>query len=45
MGKDLKNVVITPDSYSKKGKGYSEVYLLQGAGGDHKDWLKKSPEY
>lgn len=43
MGKDIKNVVITPDSYSKKGKGYSVVYLLHGAGGDHKDWLKKAP--
>tara|TARA_R110002049_G_scaffold299940_1_gene490440 strand:+ start:4218 stop:5039 length:822 start_codon:yes stop_codon:yes gene_type:complete len=43
MDKTIKNVVITPDSYSKKGKAYSVVYLLHGAGGDHKSWLEKSP--
>ncbi|AUC23604.1 XynC protein [Polaribacter sejongensis] len=44
MNKHIKNVVITPDSYSKKGKAYSVVYLLHGAGGDYKAWLKKAPE-
>ena len=44
MDKDIKNVVITPDSYSEKGKAFSVIYLLHGAGGDHKDWLKKAPE-
>jgi S-formylglutathione hydrolase FrmB len=43
MNKNIKNVIITPDSYSKKGKAYSVVYLLHGAGGDHKAWLGKSP--
>ncbi|MCG1037453.1 alpha/beta hydrolase [Polaribacter sargassicola] len=44
MNKNIKNIVITPDSYSKKGKAYSVVYLLHGAGGDYKDWLKKVPK-
>lgn len=44
MDKTIKNVVITPDSYSKKGKGFPVVYLLHGAGGNHKAWLKKAPK-
>lgn len=44
MNKDIKNVVITPDSYSKNGEAYSVVYLLHGAGGDHKAWLHKAPK-
>lgn len=43
MNKEIKNVVITPDSYSKKGKSYSVVYLLHGAGGNHEAWLGKVP--
>ncbi|MDO5971765.1 alpha/beta hydrolase family protein [Flavivirga aquimarina] len=43
MHKEIKNVVITPDSYSKKGKAYSVVYLLHGAGGNHEAWLEKAP--
>lgn len=43
MNKDIKNVVITPDSYSKKGTAYNVVYLLHGAGGDYKAWLGKAP--
>lgn len=39
----IKNVIITPDAYTKKGEAFSVVYLLHGAGGDHKDWLKKAP--
>lgn len=43
MNKTIKNVVITPDSYSKKGDGLSVVYLLHGAGGNHEAWLGKAP--
>lgn len=43
MDKNIKNVVILPDSYSEKGEPYSVVYLLHGAGGDHKAWLKHAP--
>jgi len=44
MKKDIKNVVITPESYTKKGESYAVVYLLHGAGGDHTAWLKKAPK-
>ncbi|MEP3837822.1 MAG: alpha/beta hydrolase family protein [Algibacter sp.] len=44
MNKTVKNVVITPDSYSKKGEPYAVVYLLHGAGGSHKAWLGKAPQ-
>lgn len=44
MNKDIKNVVITPDGYSKKSDTYSVVYLLHGAGGDYKRWLKVAPK-
>lgn len=44
MNKDIKNVVITPDSYKKKGNPLPVVYLLHGAGGDHKAWLGKAPK-
>ncbi|ALJ04728.1 XynC protein [Pseudalgibacter alginicilyticus] len=44
MNKTIKNVVIIPDSYSKKGKAYSVVYLLHGAGGHYKSWLGKVPD-
>lgn len=44
MKKEIKNVVITPDSYGSKEISYSVVYLLHGAGGDYKDFLKKIPE-
>lgn len=43
MGKEIKNVVITPDTYTSNGNAYSVVYLLHGAGGDHKAWLGKAP--
>ncbi|MDN3666730.1 alpha/beta hydrolase [Algibacter miyuki] len=43
MNKDIKNVVITPDSYKKNGPKLPVVYLLHGAGGDHKAWLSKAP--
>ncbi|MCG9793092.1 alpha/beta hydrolase [Flavobacterium algicola] len=44
MDKKIKNVVILPDAYNKKAAAYSVVYLLHGAGGDHKAWLEKAPD-
>jgi S-formylglutathione hydrolase FrmB len=44
MDKDIKNIVIIPESYKKKGNPLSVVYLLHGAGGDHKAWLEKAPK-
>ncbi|WP_282123129.1 alpha/beta hydrolase [Algibacter mikhailovii] len=44
MNKEIKNVVITPDTYGATEKSYAVVYLLHGAGGNYKDWLKKVPK-
>lgn len=44
MKKKIKNVVITPNSYKQKGPAYNVVYLLHGAGGNHKSWLSKAPQ-
>lgn len=44
MNKNIKNVVITPDSYKTANQPYSVIYLLHGAGGDHAAWLGKAPD-
>lgn len=43
MGKTLPNLVILPDSYDSNSEEYPVLYLLHGAGGNFKDWLKKVP--
>lgn len=43
MNKDIKAVVVTPDSYSKTEK-FPVVYLLHGYSGNYKDWISKVPE-
>jgi S-formylglutathione hydrolase FrmB len=42
MKKNIKAVVITPDSYNKE-KKYPVVYLLHGAGDNYSGWIKKAP--
>ncbi|RZM10287.1 MAG: esterase family protein [Pedobacter sp.] len=42
MKKNIKAVVITPDSYSND-KTYPVVYILHGAGGNYSDWVSKVP--
>jgi S-formylglutathione hydrolase FrmB len=42
MKKNIKAVVITPDSYSS-GKEFPVVYLLHGYSGNYSDWVKKAP--
>ncbi len=44
MKKDIKNVVILPDSYNTQTKTYPVLYLLHGAYGDFTNWIKKVPE-
>jgi len=44
MHKDIKCVVIKPDSYKKKKNQFPVVYLLHGASGDFSNWIKKVPE-
>ena len=42
MNKDIKAVVVTPDSYNKDQK-FPVVYLLHGYSGNYKDWITKVP--
>jgi S-formylglutathione hydrolase FrmB len=42
MRKDIKAVVIKPDSYAKAGQ-LPVVYLLHGYSGNYADWIKKAP--
>lgn len=42
MKKNIKAVVIKPDSYSK-GKKYPVLYLLHGYAGNYADWITKVP--
>lgn len=42
MQKDIKAVVITPDSYSQD-KQYPVVYLLHGYSGNYKNWVSRVP--
>ncbi len=44
MNKVIKNIVILPDSYTDEKKGFSVLYLLHGAYGNHLDWLTKVSE-
>jgi S-formylglutathione hydrolase FrmB len=44
MNKEIPNLVIKPDSYSKKNKPYPTLFLLHGAGGDYTSWLTNVPE-
>ncbi len=44
MGKTLPNLVILPEGYAKAKANYPVVYLLHGAGGDFRDWVKKVPK-
>ncbi len=42
MQKDIKAVVIKPDSYTT-GKQFPVVYLLHGYGGNYSSWIEKIP--
>ncbi|UZD23281.1 alpha/beta hydrolase family protein [Algoriphagus halophytocola] len=42
MKKEIKALVITPDSYDES-KDYPVVYLLHGFSGNYKDWFTKVP--
>lgn len=44
MNKQVKNVVIVPDSYSTQTAGYPCIYLLHGATDDYAGWVQKVPE-
>src|SRR5690554_6949110 len=42
MQKDIKAVVITPESYNQDTQ-YPVVYLLHGYSGDYKNWVSRVP--
>ena len=42
MQKDIKCVVVKPDSYKKKKNHYPVVYLLHGYGGNYSNWVSQS---
>lgn len=44
MDKTYKAAVVLPDSYAKSKKNYPVVYLLHGAYGHFRDWLKSTPD-
>jgi S-formylglutathione hydrolase FrmB len=44
MDKEVPNIVITPDEYSKVKEGYPVLYLLHGAGNDFTEWMGYIPD-
>ena len=44
MKKNLKAVVVTPNSYSKGKTTYPVLYLLHGGSGRFSDWISKTPD-
>lgn len=43
MHKNIKCVIIKPDSYNKEGATYPVVYLLHGHSGNYASWVEKAP--
>ncbi len=44
MKKEIKCVIILPESYKIKNNNYPVVYLLHGYAGDYANWISKVPE-
>jgi S-formylglutathione hydrolase FrmB len=44
MQKDIKCVVLKPDSYKKKKISYPVVYLLHGHSGSYNNWIRRVPD-
>lgn len=44
MDKTYKAAVVLPESYAKSKKAYPVLYLLHGAYGHFRDWLKSTPD-
>jgi S-formylglutathione hydrolase FrmB len=44
MHKQIKAVVIKPDSYKSKNKKFPVLYLLHGYSGNYSNWITKVPE-
>lgn len=44
MKKDIKCVVIKPQSYTEKNHAFPVVYLLHGHGGNYSNWIRRVPD-
>jgi S-formylglutathione hydrolase FrmB len=44
MNKDIKSIVILPDSYADTTKTFPVLYLLHGHSGDYSSWSKMAPQ-
>ncbi|WP_420150644.1 alpha/beta hydrolase [Spirosoma sp.] len=44
MKKNLRAVVVLPNSYAKSKTSYPVLYLLHGGGGRFSDWISKTPD-
>ena len=44
MNKDIKCVVIKPQSYTEMNHAFPVVYLLHGHGGDYGNWIRRVPD-
>ncbi|MDX1479750.1 MAG: alpha/beta hydrolase-fold protein, partial [Saprospiraceae bacterium] len=42
MQRELVHTVIVPGSYATSARQYPVLYLLHGAGGDHRNWIEKA---
>jgi predicted peptidase len=44
MKKNIKAVVIKPDSYDKEKTSFPTVYLLHGHSGNYRNWISRVPD-
>ncbi|MCK5638856.1 MAG: esterase family protein [Flavobacteriaceae bacterium] len=44
MQKNIKNIIIVPDSFQGQNKNFPVLYLLHGATGDFTNWITKVPQ-
>lgn len=44
MGRDIRNIVVLPQSYTDGSTRYPVVYLLHGHGGNYASWITIKPE-
>ena len=45
MNRDIKCVVVLPDSYAKGSQDYPVLYLLHGYSGNYANWVKHAPDF
>lgn len=45
MNKDIRCVVVLPDSYTNTAQTYPVLYLLHGYSGNYANWVKNAPDF